>query len=176
MLNSADASGFDKSLFTILWNDKTNVHEPYSVISSTLENSNYDFEIFCHQDIRFLPEYGPSNLISMSLANSAFVSVVGIAGVTKHCQWFCSVVDDNVWPEGDVTYVSSLVGVTHVDECFICCSTQNKTTMSKDLSGFHCYGTDACLNALARGYQTALIPFKVRHLSTGDFGTDFHHS
>lgn len=176
LLESAHLCGFDESMFTILWNDQANLNEPYSVITSILEQSKYDFEILCHQDIRFLREYGHSKLTEMLLSNTENVSVYGLAGVSNQGRWYCCVVDETVWPEGDVTFFSNVVGVTHVDECFICFSTRNKTEMSKELSGFHCYGTDACLNALARGYQTALIPFKVRHLSTGDFGTDFHNS
>jgi hypothetical protein len=176
LLKSADSCGFDESMFTILWNDHTNLYEPYSVINSILEHSKFDFEILCHQDIRFVPEYGASKLKEMLLSMNENVSVYGLAGVSKQCEWYCCVIDETVWPEGDVTFISNVVGVTHVDECFICFSTRNRTEMSKELSGFHCYGTDACLNALASGYQTALIPFKIRHLSTGDFGTDFHNS
>jgi hypothetical protein len=176
LLKSAELSGFDESMFTILWNDQANLNEPYSVINSVLKHSTFDFEIICHQDIRFLPEYGPSKLKEMLLSENDNISVYGLAGVSKKCKWYCCVIDETDWPEGDVSFFFNVLGVTHVDECFICFSTCYKTEMSKELSGFHCYGTDACLNALAIGYQTALIPFKVRHLSTGNFGTDFHNS
>lgn len=176
LLNSALESGFSESMFTILWNDSSNTHEPYSTIRRMLDQSTVDFEVLCHQDIRFLPAYGYSVLSEMLMSITGNVSIYGIAGVTEDCRWYCLADDDTIWPEGDVSFDDVKFGVTHVDECFICFSTRNKTSTSSELSGFHCYGTDVTLRALDKGFQTVLIPYKVIHLSTGNFGDDFHSS
>jgi hypothetical protein len=163
-------------MFTVFWNDIDDIYEPYSKINEILESSKNEFEILCHQDVRFLADFGCTELLDMLDLLPRNVSVIGIAGVTLDNRWYCCVQDETIWPEGDVSFSELKMGVTHVDECFICFSTKSKTFASRSLSGFHCYGTDVSLNALSLGHQTALIPFSLKHLSTGNFGEDFHRS
>ncbi len=176
LIDSAVSAGFTESQFTILWNSNLNEHEPYSVIGKILSETYCDFEIVCHQDIRFISGFGKRQLLGTLENIPDRTSVCGIAGSLLSGQWKSNVLDGIQWPEGDVTFTECIGNVSHVDECFICFVTKNKTSVSNGLSGFHCYGTDVCLNALQRQYKTVLLPFRIKHLSTGNFDHRFNES
>lgn len=91
-------------------------------------------------------------------------------------RWYCCVIDETIWSEGAVSFIEPKCGMTHVDECFICFSTRFKTFASSTLSGFNCHGADVALNSLSLGHQIVIIPLSLKHLSTGNFGEDFHRS
>jgi hypothetical protein len=176
LIYSAVSAGFTESEFTILWNSTVNEHEPYSVIKQILSETTCDFEIVCHQDIRFISGFGKSQLLATLEDIPERTSVCGVAGSLLNGQWKSNVLDGIQWPEGDVTFTDCIWNVSHIDECFICFVTKNKTSVSAGLSGFHCYGTDVCLNALQRKYKTVLLPFRIKHLSMGNFDYRFNES
>ena len=61
-----------------------------------------------------------------------------------------------------------------VDESFVVMKSTANLATSSDLSGFHLYGTDICLLADIRGFNTYIIDFLFIHKSTGKPGNSFY--
>ena len=60
------------------------------------------------------------------------------------------------------------VRVVSLDENFLVLRTARRPRASRDLNGFHLYGTDVCLHAEQDGSSCYLIEFLATHLSSGD--------
>ena len=58
--------------------------------------------------------------------------------------------------------------VNSLDENFLLIRSERMPAISSQLSGYHLYGTDICINAIDAGNNCYVIPFLVEHLSLGN--------
>ncbi len=170
MRSSLAEMGFDEtnSVFTVLDNREGNAHEPYSAIGKAVREAETPYIVFCHQDLVF--QKGPEELLhalrDLDERDPAW-AVAGNAGGTSGCETvFC--VDDH---SGHLDKGPRPSRVLTLDENFLIVRRDSGIACSPEISGFHLYGTDLCLNAYRQGRSAYVIEYRLTHLSsTLDYG------
>jgi hypothetical protein len=140
--------------------------DPYRKITELVADLTEPFFILCHQDLRLDRGHGIDELLSAIAEldeRDDRWAVAGNAGGSRSLRVIRSVTDPHGGGSGD-----SLPARVHsLDENFLVIRTGTGVGCSRELSGFHMYGTDLCLNALEQGRHAYVIDFSVRHLSSG---------
>lgn len=144
-----------------------NTWECYSAIRYFLENARGEYVVICHEDV----DLGDLNIREFDLALQTAIeydplaAVFGIAGISRFshrgCGHFFSNRGEENWGVSDHGRAVSL------DECFLVIKKSAGITVSPDLSGFHFYGADLCLNSERLGWRNYVIEFPIGHRSTG---------
>lgn len=166
MRESFLASGFtDDCQYLIADNTDGNKFDAYTAIRRFLQESDADFTVIVHQDVRC--EDGKevlNNCISKLEVTDPHWAVCGNAGGAGYKKILYHL--DNA---GNKKLSPGLPGrVFSLDENFLLIKTNTLLSVSADINSFHFYGTDLCLIADMLGYSSYVIPFKVKHLSTGN--------
>jgi hypothetical protein len=146
--------------------------EPYSTITNLVSTLSEPFFILCHQDLRLDQGHGIDDLVRVVRdleERDDRWSVAGNAGGSRALRVVRSLTD----PHGGATDDSFPAPVHSLDENFLLIRTGTAIRCSPELRGFHLYGTDLCLNALAQRSQPYVIDFRVRHLSRGTRDEDY---
>jgi hypothetical protein len=146
--------------------------EPYSTITKLVSDLSEPFFVLCHQDLRLDQGHGIDDLIAAIRdleERDARWAIAGNAGGTRALRVVRSLTD----PHGDASDDELPARVHSLDENFLVIRTGTGLRCSSQLSGFHLYGTDLCLNALDQDRQPYVIDFRVRHLSRGTRDTDY---
>jgi hypothetical protein len=169
MLHSFERAGFtsERASFTELTGTGgPGETEPYSAITKLASELTEPWFILCHQDLRLDQGDGIDDLIGavrdLEERDDRW-AVAGNAGGTRALRVVRSLTD----PHGGPTDAPFPARVHSLDENFLVIRTGTGLRCSPQLSGFHLYGTDLCLNALEQGRQPYVIDFRVRHLSRG---------
>ena len=141
--------------------------DPYAAITRIGAESTARYPMLCHQDVRADHGAGAEHLLraleQLDTVDPGWV-IAGTAGLTRGGQLVRRVVDPSGGFMGDRLPRS----VVTLDENLLVFNGRNPPRCSAEGSGFHHYGTDACLNALASGGSAYVIDFPVTHLSSGD--------
>lgn len=170
MRESLAQVGFDEtnSVFTVLDNRSGNAHEPYSAIGQAVREAQAPYVVFCHQDLVF--GLGPA-VLREALRDlderDPTWAVAGNAGGTPNDETvFC--VDDH---SGRLDKGPRPSRVLTLDENLLIVRRDSGLACSTELSGFHLYGADLCLNAYRQGRSAYVIEYRLTHLSsTLDYG------
>lgn len=172
MKNSFLQHGFNDCEFLIADNSKGNTFDAYQAIRKFFNTAQGQYLIICHQDILIRSSVSQLEKCLTELNNKhplwAIAGNAGgkhIKGVVKHL-----INHDN----STSTYTPLPVRVYSVDENFIVIDKQKFSSVSKDLNGFHFYGTDMCMLADIQGYESYVIDFMLHHKSAGNFNADFY--
>ena len=175
MLDTFINSGFttDCTNYVYIDNLKSNNGDGYSGLNSFLSQSDGKYTIICHQDVR-LNFDNKNDLISkikeMDLYDPNW-SVLGNAGGNNNFANLHIRITD---PYGQNKNTSRFpVKVDSLDENFLIIKNGLNLGLSRDLKGFHFYGTDICLQAKLRGYNAYVIDFHLEHLSQGKADLNF---
>ena len=170
MLETFSAKGFtnENSEFIYIDNSETNKADGYSGLNQFLAQSKGKYTIICHQDIRL--EFDDIVKLKQCLKEMDELdpnwAILGNAGATcdfatKHIR-----ITD---PTGSDKRTSEFPSkVESLDENFLVIKNGLNIGVSRDLSGFHFYGTDLCLQADMRGYSAYVVDFHLHHLSEGN--------
>ncbi len=145
----------------------------YEGLNRLLNAARGEFVILCHQDIRLC--FDDRDVLERRLAElSAMDARWGLAGNA-------GVVALNILAMriSDIYGENQSIGpfprkVMSLDENFIIVRRHARLGFSNDLSGFHFYGTDICLNAEIMGFNAYVIDFHLRHLGLGRMDADFY--
>lgn len=175
MKKSLLAAGFDEDRcrYTVLDNSSGNNHEPYSAINWQLDNTKEKYLIFCHQDLIFDQGHGIDELLRLIddiAKDNPRWAILGNAGMTDTLAPVIRLSDSDGFH--DVGPCPSRV--QSLDENFLVFKSGTTVRCSKEISGFHLYGTDLCLNASLKKLTCHVIDFHLTHLSSGNLNEDFY--
>ena len=177
MLESFYQKGFTNtnSQFSYIDNSTSNKGDGFAGLNKFLSNSQAKYTIICHQDIRL--EFDDieklNNCIKEIEKKDPNWAVLGnVGGSSDLFKLHCRITD----PYGSNKNTSSFpIQVNSLDENFLLVKNGLNIGLSRDLKGFHFYGTDICLQANLRGYSAYVIDFHLRHLSPGNVDDYFNN-
>ena len=132
-----------------------------------------DIVIFMHPDIRFLEKYSLKKFVDLVRSISEF-GVVGVAGAreskknSNDSEILAGIVHGPDKREFGTIQVKTIEEVQTVDECMFAVSKDYfvKHPFS-DLSGWHLYAVDYCLEAIQNSRRNYVVPCQIWHLSDG---------
>ena len=172
MRRSFEAAGFteDRARYTLFDNEKENRHDPYAVLRQLPGEGSEPYIVLCHQDVRLDLGHGYDQL-------TAQIALLD----RRHPQWAAAGnagggSEDRVLahldePTGRFREANLPAAARSLDENFLLLKRGTGPFCSAGLHGFHLYGTDVCLNAIARGRTAHVIDFLLTHLSAGNANT-----
>jgi len=145
----------------------------YEAIRLFISQSRGDFIIFIHDDVSF-DGLNCSDLINeltricMLDPKAALFGVAGISLIDhSSIGHFRDAAGEHKWGFHEGGLASSL------DECFLVLRRDRGLSVSNELSGYHFYGTDLCINAREKGLASYVIDFPIIHKSTGSINKNF---
>lgn len=174
LLASFARCGFNagNSEFLAADNRGTNRFDGYGWQKALLAEARGHYVIFCHDDIELI-EHGFAELSSALSALDRLDPgwlLAGVAGGAwkpeSHEKRQVNLHISDPW--GDNRRIGAVPGrVETLDECFILMRRSRPVIGSYDLSGFHFYGPDLCLQAELLGGSAWVIDFHLRHHGRG---------
>ncbi|MFZ1814408.1 MAG: FkbM family methyltransferase [Rhizobiaceae bacterium] len=157
--------------FLFVDNSKANQFDAYTGLNHMIGLARGQYIILCHQDLFALDDEsrlsGLLGELERTDPNWAVASNVGCRADGA----FSGVFKDAM--NRLHQFSSQAEPVNSVDEHFIVLKASAQIGFSRDLTGFHMYGTDIVLQAQLAGMSAYSIPFAVWHLGTGRMGTAF---
>jgi glycosyltransferase involved in cell wall biosynthesis len=142
-----------------------------SALNYGFRNAKGQILVFCHQDVRF-----PTGWLEKMFAQIAIVEknrrnwgVLGPYGVSMNGKCVGNVIDPhNSYPSRNLP-----IKVQSLDELCLITRRDNGLLFDEELGGFHFYGADLCLQAMAMGMVNFAIDACVEHLSPGPADASF---
>ena len=173
MLRSYRAAGFgDDCEYLCIDNSRGNVHDAFSGCSAFLVQAQGEFIILTHQDVELCFDDRAvleQRLRDLTAADPAW-GVCGNSGGIALGRNAIRITD----PHGaDVRMGPFPQRVFSLDENFMVARRDANLCLSRDLAGYHLYGSDLCVMADVAGYHCYVIDFHLRHLSGGTLDPDF---
>ncbi len=175
MMHSFIQKGFtaDHCEYLYIDNSESCVYDGYSGLNKFLLEAKGKYIILCHQDIiihdnDILDLQKSITEINQKDPNWA---ILGNAGGIN-LKWIALHITEGggkIWKEDHLP-----LRVKTVDENFIIVKKSANLTLSRDLKGFHLYGTDLCLIADLLGYTSYVIGFNLIHKSNGNIDKSFY--
>ncbi len=145
--------------------------DPYAAIPRIGRSSPARYPILCHQDVLADQGVGAAELAArlehLDLTHPNWV-VAGNAGVMRSGRLIRRLVDEH----GGSTVERLPLPVTTLDEDLLVLNPRTGPRCSPGVSGFHLYGADVCLHAIASGGSAYVIDFPVTHLGHADTSSD----
>jgi hypothetical protein len=166
-------NGFVKEVELIAINNAENAWDSYRAIRYFIEKSQTDYVLICHEDIEFkqLTFDQLTLAVQSAVRHDERAAVFGVAGISRKsnrgCGHFYSKRGEEKWGIQDHGRAISL------DECFLVIRKNSGVTVSEDLSGFHFYGADLCINSERAGFTNYVIEYPIAHYSEGTLDGSF---
>ena len=175
MITSFEAAGFneDNSEFIYIDNSEHNKYDAYDGLNKSLNVSQGQYVILCHQDV--LIKYDGINELKKRIEemnqHDENWAVLGNAGHQDFYHRSVRITD----PWGDNRRIGKFpFSVCGVDENFMVIKSSANLAFSRDIGGFHLYGTDICQIAKQLGYTSYVIDFHLYHKSGGNVNYSFY--
>ena len=175
MVASFQAGGFHGCDCEFLYLDNTggNALSAYQGLNRLLDEADGERVILCHQDVKLLRD-GRDQLDARLAELDAMAphwALAGNAGGAGPGRLALRLTD----PHGRDVHTGDLPAqVQSLDENFIVVRRAARLSFSRDLHGFHFYGTDVCLQAELAGWTAHVVDFHLEHLSSGFKSPDFY--
>jgi hypothetical protein len=173
MRASFEAGGFTGDVEWIVIDNTGPVQtDAYAGLNQILNQARGTYVILCHQDLLLLQQ-GRAELevllADLSKADPNW-ALAGNAGAVGAGHIVLHVTDRN---GKEAKKGQTPARVTSLDENFIIVKREARIALSRDLTGFHLYGTDICLVADLLGYNAWVIDFHLQHVGEGIMGPVF---
>jgi hypothetical protein len=175
MKSSFIAAGFslDKCRYSLFDNSDGNRFDPYETFNVIKSSTTEPYIILCHQDVLIDRGDDFNRLVKLLDELDKYDStwaIAGNAGVNSNYEVVANITDPCDTPKwlGELPQP-----VRSLDENFLVIKSNANIASSKDLKGFHFYGTDLCLSALINRQSCYVIDFHLTHLSPGNASADF---
>jgi glycosyltransferase involved in cell wall biosynthesis len=168
MQKSFIAAGFPQSecQYIVINNVGKNNFCMYSGGNTILSQATGDYVILVHQDVVATPDNRSKLdqcIEELEKADGAW-AVAGNAGEHEG-NWLVRITDPYGEGQSTAPYYPHRVNI--LDGNLLIVKRNTLVSFSRDLSGFHYYGWDICLNADVRGYNSYIIDFHVAHRCKG---------
>ena len=166
MLTSFGKAGFgsDRCEYIYIDNSNSNKLDAYSGINRFFRVAQGQYVIVCHQDVRL--EFDNIDDLERIIAEmsefDASWAVLGNAGGSAPGEKAIRITDPFYGKDAKIGEFP--VKVSSVDENFILVRKDAGIGISRDMSGFHMYGTDLCQIACILGYSAYVVDFHLRHI------------
>ncbi len=176
MINSMIAGGFDTTRARYLYVDNTqsNSYEAYAGLNLMIAKALTPYIVLCHQDLTLLDD-GYDVLMARLGELDALDpnwAVAGNAGGVSKGKYAMHITSR----DGKITKLGTLpTQVESLDENFIVLKRSALLGFSRDLAGFHLYGTDIVIQARMRGFSSYAINFHLHHHGEGKMDASFYH-
>lgn len=174
MRQSFETHGFSRDVTEFLFVDNTGPDQTdaYRGLNALMHRAGGTFVILCHQDIRLLVD--DRTTLEARLQDldgrDPHWALAGNAGGLAPGHLALRITD----PHGANQNTGRLPQrVMSLDENFIVVKRSARVGCSVDLTGFHFYGADLCLNADMAGHSAWVIDFHLMHLSAGNKSAAF---
>ncbi len=178
MLQSFEAGGFTTAdcEFLYLDNTETNLFDAYIGINIFLRTSQGAYAIICHQDVELIEDgmHKLDKVIRELDAIDPAWGMFGNAGALEGGGRALRISD----PHGENQNVGGIfpIRVATLDENFIVVRQEANLAVSRDLTGFHLYGTELALVANRLGCNVYVVDFHLRHRGRGIIDDSFYTS
>ncbi len=168
MIESFRRGGFTSAGTEFLFIDNTGGTQTcaYRGLNQVLAAARGTYVVMCHQDVRVLGDHAGDleRLLRELDGRDPNWALAGNAGGVAPGELALRISD----PHGSNQNTGPLPRrVMSLDENFIVVRRTARVGFSADLTGFHLYGADICLNADVAGYHSYVIDFHLAHLSPG---------
>ena len=176
MVAAFEAKGFTSADCEFLYADNTsgNRFDAYTAYNRFLLEARGRHVVLCHQDILPLADDRArlDALLANLYAHDPTWALCGNAGGGEDGRQHSRIT------HGSDRLVMNKGGplparVMSLDENFIVVRRDANLALSRDLSGFHWYGSDLCIVADVLGWTSYVIDFHLYHRSTGPIGQGF---
>lgn len=168
MLASFEKNGFmnEQCEYFHIDNSNSNQYDAYSGLQKLINASNSKYVILCHQDIKLL-EHDYNHLVKLLNELEEIDpkwAVAGNAGGFGFDRIRTCISDPYGFtgPHPDLP-----IAIDSLDENFIILKSDAHISPSQDITGFHFYGLDLCMQAKSKGYNAYVIGFLLHHYGAG---------
>jgi hypothetical protein len=167
MLDSFAKAGFtnEQCEFIYIDNSQKNKYDAYDGLNKFLNISSGEYIILCHQDI--LLNFDNIDTLLKRIEEVEKLdqnwAILGNAGYKDFNNMTLRITD----PAGDRTLGTFPSKVRSMDENFLVVKNEANLSLSRNIGGFHLYGTDICQIAHILGYNSYVIDFHLLHKSAG---------
>jgi len=173
MRSSFERVGFSGTDTEYLYanNIKKNSYDAYEAFRKFSFIAKGKYIIYCHQDVLAMDTINilDDKIKELDQLDPSW-AIAGNAGASTIKSFFKYFVNG----DNENEFVGKLPAkVTSLDEDFLVIKREAGLSTSADLTGYHFYATDLCINADILGYSSYVIKYLVQHKSFGNMGNIF---
>ena len=174
MVESFVSAGFDPASCEYLYidNSRGNQCDAYAGCNLFLSSAQGEYIILCHQDV--VLKYDRREHLERGMKELDQIdptwAVLGNAGGVAADLAVARISD----PDGHHHWGRLPAQASSLDENFILVKRRANLCLSRDLSGFHLYGTDLCQLARMSGWGAWVVNFHLFHKSRGNRDRSFY--
>ena len=164
-------SGVSQTVELLPIDNSGNRYSIPQALNAGIEKASADIIICCHQDVIFPEKWTDALLEQITIVEQREKNwgVLGTFGVTFNGMFAGHIID----PSGHSHCLPLPAKVQSLDEHCLIIKKDSDLAFDENIGGFHLYGADICLEAMAKGLTNFAIDACVQHLSPGKADDNF---